>query len=206
LPRTRTRTHPLSAIDPFSTANYHPPVAIALVLGGARSGKSRHAQQVALRLAPSPVMLATSRVYDDDHAARIARHKAERGPEWTTVEEPAAIARAELRGRVVVVDCVTLWLTNLCDDARWDHAAAHARARDELTRVRAIDATWIFVSNELGMAPHAATPETRKFVDVQGFLNQEIAALADGVTLMVAGIPLGVKGGGVLASLQGDAP
>jgi adenosylcobinamide kinase/adenosylcobinamide-phosphate guanylyltransferase len=167
---------------------------IVLVLGGARSGKSRHAQQMALRRTPSPVMLATSRPWDDDHAARIARHRADRGPEWTTIEENRAIARLDLAGRVVVVDCVTLWLTNLCADAKWDASAAHEAARAELGRTFSIDATWIFVSNELGMAPHAATEAARKFVDVQGFVNQEIAGRADAVVLMVAGIALAVKG------------
>jgi adenosylcobinamide kinase/adenosylcobinamide-phosphate guanylyltransferase len=166
----------------------------ALVLGGARSGKSRYASELARALTDAPVMLATSRAWDDDHAARIARHKRDRGPEWTTIEEERALARPELEGRVVVVDCVTLWLTNLCADAKWDHDAAHAAALRELERVATIDATWIFVSNELGMAPHAATASARKFVDVQGFLNQAIAARADAVTLMVAGAPLAVKG------------
>lgn len=167
---------------------------IALVLGGARSGKSRHAARIAERLSPAPVMLATSRAYDDDHAARISRHKAERGPEWTTVEEPTRIGRTDLAGRVVVVDCVTLWLTNVASDKRWDMAAAHAAAREELARLFDIDATWLLVSNELGMAPHAATETARKFVDVHGFLNQEIAARATAVALMVAGIPVAVKG------------
>ena len=167
---------------------------IALVLGGARSGKSRYAQELATRLTPSPVMLAPSRVWDADHAARIARHKADRGPQWTTIEEEKALARPELAGRVVVVDCVTLWLTNFFVDAKWDWKAAHEAAREEIARVFAIDATWIFVSNELGMSPHPATESSRKFVDVQGFVNQEIAARADTVVLSVAGIPLAVKG------------
>jgi adenosylcobinamide kinase/adenosylcobinamide-phosphate guanylyltransferase len=74
--------------------------------------------------------------------------------------------------------------------------------REELKRALAIDATWIFVSNELGMAPHAATEGARKFVDVHGFLNQEIAARADAVTLMVAGLPLAVKGGDLAEALR----
>jgi adenosylcobinamide kinase/adenosylcobinamide-phosphate guanylyltransferase len=167
---------------------------IALVLGGARSGKSRHAQRMALDRSASPVLLATSRPFDADHSARIARHKADRGPEWTTIEEGVSIARPELAGRVVVVDCVTLWLTNLCIDAKWDVSSANATARNELSRVFSIDATWIIVSNELGMSPHAATESARKFVDIHGFLNQEIAARADAVILMVAGVPLAVKG------------
>lgn len=167
---------------------------IALVLGGARSGKSGYAQRLGAALSPSPIMLATSRRWDDDHAARIARHKADRGPEWTTLEEERELARPELAGRVVVVDCVTMWLTNLFADSSWAHEPAHALAREGLERAFAVEATWIFVSNELGMAPHAATESARKFVDVQGFVNQRIAARADSVVLMVAGIPLQVKG------------
>ncbi len=176
---------------------------IALVLGGARSGKSRYAASVARELSPSPVMLATSRVFDADHAARIARHRAERGAEWTTIEEEKAIARADLAGRVVVVDCVTLWLTNLFLDGGEDASGAEKGARDELRRLDAVDARWIFVSNELGMAPHAATEMGRKFVDLQGLVNQAIAARAAAVTLMVAGIPLAVKGGDMVAALRG---
>jgi adenosylcobinamide kinase/adenosylcobinamide-phosphate guanylyltransferase len=149
---------------------------------------------LALERSPSPVMMATSRPFDADHEARILRHKADRGPEWTTIEEGTAIARPELASRVIVVDCVTLWLTNFCIEAKWDVGRAHEAARAELSRALAIPATWIFVSNELGMAPHAATESARKFVDAQGFLNQEIAARADSVVLMVAGIPLCVKG------------
>jgi adenosylcobinamide kinase/adenosylcobinamide-phosphate guanylyltransferase len=167
---------------------------IDLILGGARSGKSSFAARTARTLSAAPVYLATSRVSDEDFAARVARHKAERGPEWTTVEEPRNIARADLAGRVVVVDCVTLWLTNLCADAGWDFEAALVAARAELDRAVAIDARWIFVSNELGMAPHAETEVTRKFVDAAGFLNQDIARRADRVVLMVAGLPLAVKG------------
>jgi adenosylcobinamide kinase/adenosylcobinamide-phosphate guanylyltransferase len=176
---------------------------IALILGGARSGKSRYAQRVALQLTSAPILVATSRVYDDDHAARIARHKAERGPEWTTLEEPKHIAKPELAGRVVVVDCATLWLTNFFADAGWKPEPALEAIRAELDRALAIDATWIFVSNELGMAPHAATEVGRKFVDLQGFLNQAIATRADAVTLMVAGLPLAVKGGDLAAALGG---
>jgi adenosylcobinamide kinase/adenosylcobinamide-phosphate guanylyltransferase len=175
---------------------------IALVLGGARSGKSRYASRVALELSPSPIYVATSRIFDADHAARIARHRADRGPEWTTIEEEKAIAKPELAGRVVVVDCATLWLTNYFLDAKGDYEAALAAVRAELARVAEIAATWIFVSNEIGMAPHAHTELGRKFVDQQGFLNQDIAARAVAVTLMVAGIPMAAKGGDLAQALR----
>jgi adenosylcobinamide kinase/adenosylcobinamide-phosphate guanylyltransferase len=161
---------------------------------------------VAGQLSTAPVMVATARAYDDDHAARIARHKAERGPEWTTIEEPMRIASPDLARRVVVVDCATLWLTNFFAEAGWKSEPALEAVLAELERAAAIEATWIFVSNELGMAPHASTEVGRKFVDVQGFLNQAIAARADAVTLMVAGLPLAVKGGDLAVALRGTGP
>ena len=140
-------------------------------------------------------MLATSRAYDDDHAARIARHKAERGPEWTTIEEPRAIARPELAGRVVVVDCVTLWLTNFFADAAWKHEPRpRRRARRARASARAIDATWIFVSNELGCRRTRRRTWGESSSMCRASSNQEIASRADAVTLMVAGLPLAVKG------------
>lgn len=175
---------------------------IALVLGGARSGKSRYAARVARELSESPVIVATSRIHDADHAARIARHRADRGPEWTTIEEEKAIARVDLAGRVVVVDCATLWLTNLFFDGDRDVDATREVARAEVERMAAIDATWIVVSNELGMSPHAATEVGRKFVDLQGFVNQDVATRAAAVTLMVAGIPMAAKGGDMVHALR----
>ena len=171
---------------------------IALVLGGARSGKSGYAQRAAEALSPAPVMLATSRPWDADHAARIARHRADRGPTWTTIEEETNLARPELAGRVVVVDCVTMWLTNLFADAQWNPEVAMVEARARLELAFDIDADWIVVSNELGMAPHAPTEVGRKFVDAQGFVNQYIASRSDRVILMVAGLPLVVKGQGLV--------
>jgi adenosylcobinamide kinase/adenosylcobinamide-phosphate guanylyltransferase len=168
---------------------------IALVIGGARSGKSRYAASVAEALSPAPVMVATSRAFDDDHAARIRRHKVDRGSHWITIEEETAIARPEIAGRVAVVDCVTLWVTNLFLDLGSKLEPARDAAAAELERLFKIDATVLFVTNELGMSLHAPTEVGRKFVDLQGFVNQQIAARADGVTLMVAGIPLAVKGG-----------
>ncbi|MFI5302271.1 MAG: bifunctional adenosylcobinamide kinase/adenosylcobinamide-phosphate guanylyltransferase [Polyangiales bacterium] len=172
---------------------------IHLVLGGARSGKSRHAQQAALALTDAPVYVATSRRWDDDHAARIERHKSDRGIEWTTIEDERTLAHVTLKGRVVVIDCLTLWLTNLFLDQQQHVDAVREAARAEIDRVAAIDATWILVSNEIGLAPHAMTESGRKFVDLQGFVNQDVAARASTVTLMVAGLPLHVRGHGIVA-------
>lgn len=170
---------------------------ITLIIGGARSGKSRHAQTLARGLSAAPVYLATSRRWDDDHAARIERHRRERGPEWTTREDERTLAHPDLAGRVVVVDCLTLWLTNLLFDGEHEVACgvdrARAEANREIERLAAIDATWILVSNEVGMSLHAETELGRKFVDLQGFVNQDVAARADAVTWMVAGLPVAVR-------------
>ncbi|MGA2449099.1 MAG: bifunctional adenosylcobinamide kinase/adenosylcobinamide-phosphate guanylyltransferase [Polyangiaceae bacterium] len=179
---------------------------MALVLGGVRSGKSRFAQRVALELSNAPVYLATSRAWDEDHAARIARHRSDRGPEWMTIEEERSIARPELAGRVVVVDCVTLWLTNLFADSSWRPSVAWDLARMELERLMLVDATWILVSNELGSGPHASTHEGRAFVDTHGFLNQAIAAQAVAVTWMVAGIAVAIKGETLPGALRTATP
>lgn len=169
-------------------------MTVGLVLGGARSGKSRFAQRTALDLQERPIYVATSRRWDDDHARRIARHKGDRGPEWRNVEEEKALSQSCAQGDVAVVDCVTLWLTNYFVDTEQDVEKTLALAKTELDLACKVDAHWIFVSNELGQGPHAMTEAGRKFTDLQGFVNQDLAARADWVVLMVAGIPLQVKG------------
>lgn len=167
---------------------------IILVLGGARSGKSRFAQELALALAKNPVYLATARIRDDEFRARVERHRADRGPEWTTIEQYRLPSSEPLRGRVVVVDCVTLWLTNVFSDSDGSVERTLELATEELYRTLSMPATWILVSNEIGQGVHAMTEAGRRFTDLQGFMNQRIAARADAVALMVAGIPVAVKG------------
>ena len=169
-------------------------MSLTFVLGGARSGKSRYAQSLALGLTRSPVYVATSRTWDADHAERIARHRRDRGPEWRTIECEVEIGALEVAGEVVVVDCVTLWLTNLLHDNAADVEACLTRARSEIDQLMTRGARLIVVSNELGQSLHAPTELGRKFTDLQGLVNQHIAARADAVVLMVAGIPLYVKG------------
>jgi adenosylcobinamide kinase/adenosylcobinamide-phosphate guanylyltransferase len=165
-----------------------------LLLGGARSGKSRTAQRCALKFTSQPMYLATSRRWDDEHAARIERHRKDRGPEWTTIEEPLELSQATAEHPVIVVDCVTLWLTNVFESAGYDLDGALVIARTEIDRCLAQPKTWIWVSNELGQGLHAETQSGRRFVDLQGFTNQHLAAHVDTVALLVAGIPLVVKG------------
>jgi adenosylcobinamide kinase/adenosylcobinamide-phosphate guanylyltransferase len=163
------------------------------ISGGQRSGKSRYAQELALQLSPSPVYLATSRAWDDDHRRRIARHVAERDVRWTTLEEEKYLSRLALAGRTVVLDCVTLWLTNFFDDAGYDAEKALQQARDEFDSLMKQDCTLLVVSNEIGMGLHAPTAAGRQFVDLQGWLNQHIAQRAARAIFMVSGLPLTVK-------------
>lgn len=168
-------------------------MGLTLVLGGARSGKSRYAEATALSLSESPIYLATSRIWDEDHQRRIQRHQADRGPEWENFEEEKELSRVQAKGRVIVVDCVTLWLTNYFVDLEQNAGAALDAATAELEKLPLDDNQWIFVSNEVGMSLHAETELGRKFTDAQGLLNQRIAKKAQRVVLMVAGIPMEVK-------------
>jgi adenosylcobinamide kinase/adenosylcobinamide-phosphate guanylyltransferase len=169
-------------------------MSLTLVLGGARSGKSRYSQALALQLSPRPVYVATSRLWDDDHRSRIERHQRERGPEWRTIECELELGSLALHGEVAVIDCVTLWLSNFFADEAADVDACVERACREFERLLDIDARLIVVSNELGQGLHAPTEVGRKFTDLQGLVNQHIAARADNVVLMVAGIAHYVKG------------
>jgi len=168
-------------------------MSLTLVLGGARSGKSSYAEKSALSLSSSPIYLATSRIWDDDHHERIKRHQADRGPQWENIEEEKRLSKVEVVKRVILVDCATLWLTNYFVDLAEDEGAALAAAKAEFEKLPLRENHWIFVSNELGMSLHAETEAGRKFTDAQGFLNQYIAAKADRVVLMVAGIPMEIK-------------
>jgi adenosylcobinamide kinase/adenosylcobinamide-phosphate guanylyltransferase len=168
---------------------------VILILGGARSGKSRYAQELAQRLSPAPWYVATSRVWDDDHRARIERHKRERGSTFHTLEAELDLAALPLAGHVVVIDCVTLWLSNYFHDSDGDVEASRARAERQIDAlVDTPGSTLLLVSNELGMSLHAPTELGRKFVDLQGVVNQYIAARARAGVLMGAGIPHYVKG------------
>jgi adenosylcobinamide kinase/adenosylcobinamide-phosphate guanylyltransferase len=163
------------------------------ISGGQRSGKSRYAQDLALQLSEQPVYLATSRPWDDDHRARIARHVTDRDARWTTLEEEKHLSRLNLAGRTVVLDCVTLWLTNFFSDAQYDVENTLQQAKNEFDKLLLQDCTLLVISNEIGMGLHAPTEVGRKFADLQGWLNQHIAQRADRAIFMVSGLPLVVK-------------
>lgn len=166
---------------------------IILITGGQRSGKSRFAQEMALRLSPHPVYMATSRIWDEEHRKRIERHQAERGPEWTNIEADKALSKQNLVGRVILVDCVTLWATNFFFDLQSDVEASLKALKEEFDRFTGQDATFLFVTNEIGMGEMSGNEIQRKFADLQGWLNQYIAAKADEVYLMISGIPVKIK-------------
>lgn len=166
---------------------------IILITGGQRSGKSSYAERLALSFAPDPVYLATSRVWDEEHRMRIERHKAGRGREWTNIEEEKELSRHNLKGRTVLVDCVTLWATNFFFDMQPDGAEALEALKSEFDKLTGQEACFIFVTNEIGMGEMSPNEVQRRFADLQGWLNQYIAGKADEVYLMVSGIPVKIK-------------
>lgn len=166
---------------------------IVLITGGQRSGKSGYAQKFALSLSTNPVYLATSRVWDEEFRQRVLRHQADRGPEWTNIEEEKYLSRHNLDGRVVVIDCVTLWGTNFFFDNDSNVDLSLKELKDEFNRLAEQHAYLIFVTNEIGLGGVSPDPVQRKFTDLQGWLNQYIASHADEVILMISGIPMKIK-------------
>lgn len=167
---------------------------IHLITGGERSGKSTYAESEALRLSESPVYLATARVWDEEFRQRILRHQERRGPEWTNIEEDIRLSKHDFTGRVVLIDCITLWATNYFFDMQQDVDQALEALKKEFDTLVQQDATFIFVTNELGMGGMSESRTQRLFTQLQGWMNQHVAARADRVTLMVSGLPLTVKG------------
>ena len=165
---------------------------IILITGGQRSGKSEKAEALALSLSTNPVYLATAHVWDDEFRERVCRHQDRRGPEWTNIEEELHLSRHDLTGRVVAIDCVTLWLTNwLMVNDNVD--AILTEAKREFDAFTQHDATYIFVTNEIGLGGVSDNALQRKFTDLQGWMNQYIAQKADEVILMVSGIEMKIK-------------
>ena len=161
------------------------------MLGGARSGKSRYAEELVTRLPPPWVYLATAEAFDDEMRARIAAHRAQRVAGWTTVEAPLDLPGAldAAGGAAVLVDCLTLWLSNVM--LRGD--AVLPAATDLLEALRRRASPTVVVSNETGMGIVPENALARRYRDELGLLHQLVAALANKVVLMVAGLPLDLK-------------
>lgn len=175
-----------------------------LVLGGARSGKSAYAQRHCEALGKRLVYIATAQAGDDEMAERIARHRAERGHMWSTLEEPldlcGAISEAAQRADAVLVDCLTLWLSNLmlANQMQANHMQGRhdlLAARKALTlQVEQTRVPIVLIANEVGMGIVPDNALARRFRDEAGWLNQEVAAAAKEVVMVVAGLPMRLKG------------
>jgi len=163
------------------------------ITGGERSGKSKYAQKLAQKLSEQPLYIATSRIWDEDLKKRIDHHKNERDDRWTTVEEEKYISKIDLKNKVAVIDCVTLWLTNFWIDTKYNLEESLKQAKEEFDKLSKIDCTLIIISNEIGMGIHADNEKGRKFVELQGWINQYIARKANKVTFMVSGLPVQIK-------------
>ncbi len=168
-------------------------VRLTLVLGGARSGKSRYAEGLITALPAPWIYVATAQTGDAEMAKRIALHRARRGAGWQTIEAPDDLAHAFIAAPAevpVLVDCLTLWLSNrMLADADMDAEVGHLE--EALDRHAG---TVVLVSNEVGFGIVPDNALARRFRDLQGSLNQRMAARADRVALLVAGLPLIVKG------------
>ena len=166
---------------------------LIFVTGGVRSGKSAYAQQRASELSAEPVYVATARIWDDDFKERVKRHQDDRGPEWTTFEAYRDLHLLPIKDRIVVIDCVTLWLTNFFMDHDNDIELSLADFKKEIDQLSTLPGTFMIISNELGMGMHAETAIGRKFADLQGWANQYAAAKAQEAVFIVSGIPLFLK-------------
>jgi adenosylcobinamide kinase/adenosylcobinamide-phosphate guanylyltransferase len=166
---------------------------VTLVLGGARSGKSTFAERLASDSSLARIYIATATASDDEMSERIDHHRAGRDAGWQTIEEPVdlvgTLMRESARERVILVDCLTLWLSNLMY-AKRDPAEESARLTDWL---RAAPGPVVLVSNEIGLGLVPLTPLGRSFRDAQGRLNQQVAAAASDVVFLAAGLPLWLK-------------
>jgi adenosyl cobinamide kinase/adenosyl cobinamide phosphate guanylyltransferase len=165
---------------------------LTLVLGGARSGKSRYAENLLAANTPPWTYIATAEACDQEMATRIAQHRARRGPDWNTIEAPLNLTEVltRQRGQPRLVDCLTLWLSNLL--------LAGPDPQSEFVRLEQAlldrEADIVLVSNEVGSGIVPSNELARRFRDSQGMLNQRVASCADRVVMMVAGLPLFVKG------------
>lgn len=165
-----------------------------LITGGERSGKSGYGQDLAMSLSKNPMYVATARNWDGDFQKRIDRHQKDRDENWVNIEKEKHLSEIDFSGKVALIDCVTLWLTNFFVDTKNDVELCLEEAKKEIELVlQQEDITLIIITNEIGMGVHAATHVGRKFTELQGWMNQYLAKKADKVVLMVSGIPVPIK-------------
>ncbi|BEQ15684.1 bifunctional adenosylcobinamide kinase/adenosylcobinamide-phosphate guanylyltransferase [Desulfoferula mesophila] len=170
-----------------------------LILGGAKSGKSSYAQALAESWGGRLVYVATAQAHDAEMTRRIARHQADRGEAWSTLEEPlaleAALEEADGPGAVFLVDCLTLWLSNLVLAAELDDDQVVERGEALARLLPSLEARIILVANEVGLGIVPENALARRWRDLAGSLNQRLARACDAVLLITAGLPLALKGG-----------
>ncbi len=166
---------------------------IIMVTGGQRSGKSAFAEQLALSISDNPIYMATAKIRDDEMLQRVNIHKARRGNQWSNIEEPYSLSSHNVEGRTVLVDCLTLWVTNIffANDENVDKS--FKIFSNEFNALTTQNATFIFVTNEIGLGGVSANALQRKFTDLQGYVNQTVASTADDVYFLVSGIPMKIK-------------
>lgn len=165
-----------------------------MITGGQRSGKSRMAEQLALSLSPTPVYIATARVWDEEFRHRVELHQQRRGPEWTTHEEPLDVSSIPLgKEDTVLFDCVTLWATNWFFECGEDCDKALGNMKEQLTGLCRKCRNIIFVTNEIGLGGVAENAMQRRFTDLQGYINQHIADKASEVHMAISGIDVRIK-------------
>lgn len=172
---------------------------IILITGGQRAGKSQYAEKLALSLSDNPVYIATAHVWDEEFKQRILNHQARRGNMWTNLEEEKYLSTINIYNKVAVIDCITLWCTNffydqtLPDTKQPDVDEALKNLKNEFDKFTRQDATFIFVTNEIGSGGVSENAIQRRFTDLEGWMNQYVAEKADEVILMVSGIPIKIK-------------
>lgn len=172
---------------------------IILITGGQRSGKSVYAENLALSLSPSPIYLATAHIWDDEFMIRVKKHQERRGSNWTNIEEEKFLSHHNISNKVCVIDCLTLWCTNFFYDKNRDIKdqpsvdEALSALKNEFDKFTDQDATFIFVTNEIGSGGVSDNVIQRRFTDLEGWMNQYVASKSDEVILMVSGIPLKIK-------------
>lgn len=171
---------------------------VILITGGERSGKSSYSETLALSMSNNPVYIATAHIWDEEFKERVRIHQQRRGPQWTNIEEETQLSNCKIENRCAVIDCITLWLTNiiqpLLKNDTFDVNLALEIAKKELDSFLNQDATFIFVTNEIGSGGVSSNAMQRRFTDLQGWVNQHLAQKADEVILMVSGIAVKIKG------------
>jgi len=168
---------------------------IILITGGARSGKSQYAERRAIELGGRPLYVATAEANDEEMVQRMAEHRNRRGTQWRTIEEPLELAEALLaeHGKTdcALVDCLTLWISNLL--IRRDDKYAREKVEELIEKLQQLNFHLVFVTNEVGSGIVPDNPLARKFRDLAGWTNQRMAQAANEVILMVAGVPIIAK-------------